>query len=149
METLINNLYWHVIIPFFFSFFGVFQDPKTKNWWLRAQDMDVGYFPATLFSNKLDHASKGGWTGQTKIFGDGPSPPMGSGHFADASLLTSCYFSNLYLKDSQRNNRAPHGDEVHVYFDKPLCYDANYVDNLRDKLQRVVLFGGPGGFCGL
>lgn len=127
----------------------MFQDPNTKNWWLRAQDMDVGYFPATLFSNKLDQASKGGWTGQTQIFGDGPSPPMGSGQFAGANILTSCYISNLYIKDSQRNDRAPHADEVHVYFDKPLCYDANYVDNLRDDLQRVVLFGGPGGFCGL
>lgn len=111
--------------------------------------MDVGYFPAALFSNKLNFAMRAGWTGHTKVFVGETSPQMGSGHIPDGNPRHSSYISKLYYKDRFREDHIPLKDSVRVYADNPNCYNATYYGYVDDILQHVMMFGGPGGNCGL
>ncbi|XP_012574267.3 protein neprosin-like [Cicer arietinum] len=134
--------------PIFSMSLSLTQDKATNNWWLRAQNEDVGYFPAEIFSNNFLYASKGGWTGHTKFFTNAPAPQMGSGHFPDRNPLHSGYISRIYFKDRYRQDFGPLRSNVISYADNIRCYDVKYYDYVDDILQRVLMYGGPGGNCG-
>lgn len=127
----------------------LFQDNGTNNWWLRAQETDVGYFPAELFSNNMLYANQGGWGGRTMISDwNGPSPPMGSGHLPDGNPRHSCYISRITFKDRFRQDVGPLRSNAATYADNPNCYNVTYYDYVDDNLRRALMLGGPGGDCG-
>lgn len=152
----------HVNFMFFILFFSqltvslhnsynynLFQDEASNNWWLRVQNQNIGYFPGAIFSNKLQYASKAGWTGQTKFFiHDGTSPQMGSGHYPDGNSEHSGFFSDILFQDRTRRDIGPIRDNLMPYVDNPICYKVQYYEHVRDQLNRAILYGGPGGFCG-
>ncbi|GAU14131.1 hypothetical protein TSUD_169560 [Trifolium subterraneum] len=75
---------------------SIVQDSKTKNWWLINHNENIGYFPASLFSN-LTSAGQVGWGGKTTTSPGSPSPPMGSGHLPDDLFNHACYFRHVTL----------------------------------------------------
>jgi len=51
------------------------QDPKTQNWWINLKNLNIGYYPATLFSN-LKSISIVEWGGRTKANVGSDSPQI-------------------------------------------------------------------------
>ncbi|XP_019434821.1 PREDICTED: uncharacterized protein LOC109341374 [Lupinus angustifolius] len=125
---------------------AISHDPKTKNWWVRLQNKSLGYYPEILFSN-LAFANLGGWTGMTSTPPGIPSPPMGSGHFPDKSLLRSCYIRQMYFRDNAFFNRVPEDMDAKPFTDSS-CYDVKYNGWDAKVKGYLMLFGGPGGKCG-
>lgn len=121
------------------------QDPDNGDWWLMfGKDYQgVGYWPKSLFNTLNDHATKVHWGGLVWCPIDKRSPPMGSGHFADAGLRGACYSaglelvngSNFYTRISEKN--------MHFYNTGSGCYSTGHLMNMEAGTQGF-LFGGPG-----
>ena len=124
-----------------------FQDPLTKNWWLRVKNHYIGYYPAELFSN-MTTANKVGWGGRTVTPHGTLSPPMGSGHFSILDFNHASYFRLIAYRNTSKKSYGPKHYQLQKYVDKPDCYNLFYYDNLRENLQNSILYGGPGGNCG-
>ncbi|KAI4334781.1 hypothetical protein L6164_013491 [Bauhinia variegata] len=127
---------------------SIAQDAKTSNWWLRTQNIDVGYFPASLFTN-LASAELVGWGGRTVAPVNGPSPPMGSGYFPDDNFVHADYFRQITFKNESRIDYVP-GYRGESYTDIPNCFGAKYYHPDEHSFYGYALqFGGPGGNCGI
>ncbi|KAK7253100.1 hypothetical protein RIF29_37534 [Crotalaria pallida] len=130
------------------TYFFTAWDPATNNWWVRLQDKDLGYFPATLFAD-MTSAEEGGWYGRTMTpTYNSPSPPMGSGHFPDHTFGHACYIRNMTFQKYTREDIEPTLDLVGIYKDMPSCYEMSYTGYVDDSLRYAMQFGGPGGNCG-
>jgi len=125
-----------------------FQDPGTKNWWLRAKDINIGYFPAALFKD-LNSAVIVGWGGRTRADIGSDSPPMGSGHFPDKISNHACYFISMLIQDSTKKVFAPKLDQTVSFTDNSKCYGVNYYGDQGRGYGSALQFGGPGGKCGI
>ncbi|XP_045831258.1 uncharacterized protein LOC123922605 [Trifolium pratense] len=126
--------------------FSIIQDPDTKNWWLINKNQNIGYFPASLFSN-LTSAGQVGWGGKTTTSPGSPSPPMGSGYFPDNVFNHACYFRHVTFQNDSRQDFGPEDYLVDTFSDKPNCYSAEYYGNERSDVGYCLQFGGPGGRC--
>ncbi|KAE9617140.1 putative neprosin [Lupinus albus] len=125
----------------------IFLDSKTNNWWVRLNNISLGYYPGILFS-KLAFANLGGWTGMTSTPAAIHSPPMGSGHFPDNNLYRTCYFRQMSFQTSTRTNLGPVKNTYAVASTDSSCYGVEYT-GFNDPIQGyAMLFGGPGGNCG-
>ncbi|XP_057452711.1 uncharacterized protein LOC130744553 [Lotus japonicus] len=120
------------------------QEEITTNWWLRAENTYIGYFPKELFSGYLYYADQAGWTGKT-IRGNLPSPPMGSGHLPDGNYRHSAYIARMAYRDRQRQDAVPLTGELVLDADSPQCYNVTWDKYVDDNLQHTIEFGGPGG----
>jgi Neprosin len=117
------------------------------NWWLKLNDVWVGYYPAEHFD--------GGWLTEPKRtvsiqFGGentGPRPEaqMGSGAFAKDGFKKAAYQMNMFYRDLQGEEKAVTGVRRAT---SAKCYT---VADQRDKLDppdgavgRFFYFGGPG-----
>ncbi|KAK1260807.1 hypothetical protein QJS04_geneDACA019097 [Acorus gramineus] len=89
---------WHVYPELYGDsqsrFFVCWTDQSTKNWWLTMgpNGVRIGYWPKGIFtwlSEKAHGAIWGGVAGGPKNL---PTPPMGSGHFANLGDGKAAYF---------------------------------------------------------
>ncbi|XP_047171844.1 uncharacterized protein LOC124839942 [Vigna umbellata] len=127
---------------------SITQDPKTKNWWISAGNVNIGYYPAALFTN-LGSASIVGWGGRTQAKVGSPSPPMGSGHFPDGKKDHACYFRSPMVQDASREIYRPESIMTRAFSDNTKCYDVYYYkDHGGVYDEGVIQFGGPGDKCG-
>ncbi|KOM44182.1 hypothetical protein LR48_Vigan05g178700 [Vigna angularis] len=127
---------------------SITQDPKTKNWWISAGNVNIGYYPAALFSN-LGSASIVGWGGRTQAKVGSPSPPMGSGHFPDGNKDHACYFRSPMVQDASREIYRPESIMTRPFSDNTKCYDVYYYkDHGGVYDEGLIQFGGPGTNCG-
>nr|AFK41812.1 unknown [Lotus japonicus] len=122
------------------------QDNITKNWWVIINDINIGYFPAALFSN-LNSASLLGWGGRTTTPHGTPSPPMGSGQFPDDHFSDGCYFKRISYQDESSEHYEPDDYLIRTFTDKPNCFGAKYYGHW-EQVEYSLIFGGPGGECG-
>ncbi|XP_057439974.1 uncharacterized protein LOC130731761 [Lotus japonicus] len=122
------------------------QDNITKNWWVIINDINIGYFPAALFSN-LNSASLLGWGGRTTTPHGTPSPPMGSGQFPDDHFSDGCYFKHISYQDESSEHYEPDDYLIRTFTDKPNCFGAKYYGHW-EQVEYSLIFGGPGGECG-
>ncbi|CAJ1970840.1 unnamed protein product [Sphenostylis stenocarpa] len=125
---------------------SISQDPVTKNWWLSVDNSNLGYFPAALFPN-LGSADIVGWGGRTRTSYGNRSPQMGSGYFP-ARGLRACYFREISILDSSRKSHGPETDQTEPFTDIASCYGVIYYGYQGVDIGYVLLFGGPGGYCG-
>lgn len=123
------------------------QELTTQNWVVTINDKQLGYFPATLFTN-LKSANQAGWGGTT-IAIDAPSPPMGSGLLPDKDFNHSGYFRNIAYKNesSSSENIGPDKVFVDTFNDTPKCYGVDYYEKQKDPFRYSLQFGGPGDNC--
>ncbi|XP_020206465.1 uncharacterized protein LOC109791566 [Cajanus cajan] len=127
---------------------SISQDPVTKNWWFQWNGINVGYFPAALFSN-LASADQVGWGGRTRPPPGTPSPPMGSGHFPDYNIVHACYFTFVSYRDASGKNHGPEVNQIKTFTDNSDCYGVKYYGYIpKPNVGHVLQFGGPGGNCG-
>ncbi|XP_027186184.1 protein neprosin-like [Cicer arietinum] len=125
----------------------LFQDQNTKNWWLTVANKNIGYFPASLFSN-LATANEVGFGGQTVTPVGAPSPSMGSGHFPDDNFSHVAYFRNVAFQDVSRKFYGPTIDLVDKFSDAPKkCYQLIYHEPYPKPIGWALQYGGPGGDC--
>ncbi|XP_014497931.1 uncharacterized protein LOC106759323 [Vigna radiata var. radiata] len=136
--------------PTYEVYMAITQDPKTKNWWIIAGKVNMGYYPAALFSN-LGSASIVGWGGRTKANVGGHSPPMGSGHFPDGNRTHESYFRSPKIQGSSLIVYTPDSYMTKDFSDNTNCYAVSYHDKYYGEVynEGVVQFGGPGGKCGI
>ncbi|KAG2384551.1 uncharacterized protein HKW66_Vig0146850 [Vigna angularis] len=132
------------------AYMAITQDLKTKNWWISAGKVNIGYYPAALFSN-LGSASIVGWGGRTKANVGGRSPPMGSGHFPDGDRTHESYFRSPKIQGASLIVYTPESFMTKHFSDNTKCYDVGYHDKYYGEVNKesVVHFGGPGGNCGI
>jgi len=137
----VENYSWHKFV------YLHFQDPSTKNWWIGANGIYIGYYPAKLFSN-LGSANKVGLGGRTLTPRGYNSPPMGSGHFPDGHFFHASFFELIFIQNTSRRNYGPEKYQIEKYIDKPKCFGLNYYGNLHQTFGCALQFGGPGGNYG-
>ncbi|XP_014496708.1 uncharacterized protein LOC106758285 [Vigna radiata var. radiata] len=127
---------------------SIIQDPKTKNWWISAANINIGYYPAALFSN-LGSGSIVGWGGRTQAKVGSLSPPMGTGHFPNGIKDHACYFRSPMVQDASREFYIPKSIMTRTFSDNSDCYGVYYYKDF-GKLYKegLIQFGGPGGKCG-
>ncbi|QCD94304.1 hypothetical protein DEO72_LG5g2387 [Vigna unguiculata] len=132
--------------PTYEVYLAITQDPKTKNWWISAGNVSIGYYPARLFSN-LGSASIVGWGGRTKANVGGLSPPMGSGHIPDGNKDHASYFRSPKIQLASRHDYTPEYIMTKGFSDNTKCYGVS--KDYEVEYEGVLEFGGPGGKCGI
>ncbi|XP_052736668.1 uncharacterized protein LOC108336608 [Vigna angularis] len=133
--------------PIIEGLISIAQDPKTKNWWINAGEINIGYYPAALFSN-LGSAAMVGWGGRTQGKANGPSPPMGSGYFPDGKGIHSGYFRSPKIIDNSGEEFTPNPIITKTSTDNSDCYHIEYYGP-QVGFPGVIQYGGPGGAnCG-
>ncbi|GMI82113.1 hypothetical protein like AT2G44220 [Hibiscus trionum] len=121
----------------------VHKDKKSGNWWLRLQEIDVGYWPGSIFTKLSDRAEVIIWGGEivnSEPQGRHTSTQMGSGHFPSEGLGKASYIRNLrYVDESGAINDA---QKVVPLVTKPQCYDLQ-MGNIKNYGTHF-FYGGPG-----
>ncbi|KAK8581183.1 hypothetical protein V6N13_144224 [Hibiscus sabdariffa] len=123
----------------------IHKDKKSGNWWLRIQEIDVGYWPGSIFNKLSDRAEIIMWGGEivnSGSQGHHTSTQMGSGHFPSEGYRKASYVRNLrYVDESGTiNDAAP--DNVVPLVSKPECYDLQMGD--LTNYGTHFFYGGPG-----
>ncbi|KAK2376327.1 hypothetical protein QL285_077127 [Trifolium repens] len=121
---------------------AILQDPKNKNWYIYIGNKEIGYYPASLFSN-MKSANQVMWMGKTITPTHIPCPPMGSGVKPNGVLGHACYFKNLAFVNDSRKHQTLEKDMGQIQSSNQECYGATYYDV--DKIGLTIQFGGPGG----
>ncbi|KAK8678739.1 hypothetical protein V6N13_144226 [Hibiscus sabdariffa] len=83
----------------------IHKDKKSGNWWLRIQEIDVGYWPGSIFNKLSDRADYVSWGGEiinSGSQGRHTSTQMGSGHFPGEGYRKASYVRNLRYVDESR-----------------------------------------------
>ncbi|XP_031385718.1 uncharacterized protein LOC116199494 [Punica granatum] len=125
----------------------IIQDMSTQHWWLRLNNMDIGYWPSSIFNSLRGGGLGVHWGGEIHNFGrdwQHTTTQMGSGHFPrDGYFTKSSYIRNLaYIQNNGSMQRTPKEDLV-VYITNPRCYDLVLgPSNL--NFETHFYFGGPG-----
>ncbi|XP_023524233.1 uncharacterized protein LOC111788198 [Cucurbita pepo subsp. pepo] len=124
---------------------GIFQDPKSSNWWLNVQGWPVGYWPPTLFGYLRNSATLVEWGGEVfssnikKVPHTGTG--MGSGDYAGEHYKYASFVRQPRIVDYSLQLKYP--VRVGSWADEYSCYS---VDNYRPTLttEPVFFYGGPG-----
>jgi hypothetical protein len=117
------------------------QDPRTKDWHIYINEKEIGYYPASLFSN-MTYVDQVGWGGKTTNPRNTPSPPMGYGILPDGAFGHACYFKNLAFVNEFQKSQALTKDMGATEISNRECYGAAYYDQ---EIGLTFQFGGPGG----
>ncbi|KAF3776560.1 hypothetical protein EJ110_NYTH47024 [Nymphaea thermarum] len=123
----------------------VFKDAETGNWWLKYEDMYVGYWPGSLFTTLANEASRLDWGGEVARPANGPrlATEMGSGHFpSEGGDGISCSVKNIECLDATTNAFVQPTAAVPIAKVR-YCYDINNVGSTATD-GYVIYFGGPG-----
>ncbi|KAM0860970.1 hypothetical protein ACQ4PT_046208 [Festuca glaucescens] len=126
--------------------FLLFQDPKTKDWWLVVDDKPIGYWPSFLFTNLQERASMASFGGYVW----GPTikkqpPEMGSGHSAAEGELRAAYARNVKIVNIENLLTDLDRERTTCQASKPRCYSVDAFDYNSDGAH--MFYGGPGGRC--
>ncbi|KAL4282242.1 hypothetical protein GQ457_03G041320 [Hibiscus cannabinus] len=117
----------------------IHKDKKSGNWWLRIQEIDVGYWPGSIFTKSFEKAAKLYWSGEIVNSGSQgrhTSTQMGSGHFPSEGIRNIRYVDETgAIQDAAPGNVAP-------LVSRPECYDLQ-MGNLKNYGIHF-FYGGPG-----
>ncbi|XP_045802254.1 uncharacterized protein LOC123895815 [Trifolium pratense] len=116
-------------------------DPTTKDWHISINGKEIGYYPASLFSN-MTYVDQVMWGGKTINPRNTPSPPMGYGILPDGVLGHACYFKNLAFVNEFQKSQALTKDMGATVSTNRECYGASYHNG---EIGLTLQFGGPGG----
>ena len=97
------------------------------NWWLRFQDQDIGYWPASIFTSLAGSSTLIEWGGEivnSQVNGRHTSTQMGSGHFPYEGFKKAAMLFNLGYIDNSGALKDPEGLQQHAT--KPSCYNMQF-----------------------
>ncbi|KAI3944689.1 hypothetical protein MKW98_021147 [Papaver atlanticum] len=119
----------------------------TGHWWLSIEKEAIGYWPNVLFTNMRHYALDVKFGGVAGALHEGPSPPMGNGHFPteDNDFTNAGFMTEMKVFNET-------GDPV--YFDltrtgteqdqSKNCYNLTYYFSEQQNYNYIE-YGGPGG----
>ena len=116
------------------------QDPTTKDWWVSVENKEIGYFPASLFSN-MTYVDEVAWMGITSTPVGTPSPAMGCGELPMGISNHGSFFKNPGYVNDFGQNQPLEKDEGRIYTSKFVCFGAEYDEDVGLSIE----FGGPAG----
>ncbi|EFJ20181.1 hypothetical protein SELMODRAFT_109583 [Selaginella moellendorffii] len=129
--------------------FLVYQDPETKNWWLRVEDEYVGYWPGSLVPNLANGATHVDFGGEVFYYkgSEHTTTQMGSGEFPEAGFKNAAYHRDMYHV-LLGNDHALHYTLLALndrFSRVPSCYRVGPALNTNgDTWKNYFFFGGPG-----
>ncbi|XP_019090109.1 PREDICTED: uncharacterized protein LOC104736735 [Camelina sativa] len=126
----------------------VYQDPISGNWILNIFDEVIGYWPKELFTYLNKGASLVRYGGNTYLYPDGISPPMGNRHFPVADFKKTAHFKNIVVRNSYYERVYLEDGKLRCHADCYSCYRVTYWGYLKST-GVAFSFGGPGGNCGV
>ncbi|KAK6284434.1 PREDICTED: uncharacterized protein LOC18596072 [Theobroma cacao] len=121
----------------------IHKDKQSGNWWLRIQNVDLGYWPGSIFTGLSDRADFITWGGEivnSELEGRHTSTQMGSGHFPSEDFGKASFFRNLGYIDDSGAVRDP--ENLVPYASNPSCYDLHIPT--KNDFGTHFYFGGPG-----
>ncbi|XP_043700470.1 uncharacterized protein LOC122651230 [Telopea speciosissima] len=135
--------------------FLLFKDPKSGNWWYTTtydgRQEPVGYWPSSLFTTLRDSASMIASGGEVYSPTSESSPQMGNGHLPTIPVDTesTAYARMLQFVDENFSLVDPPASLLGFHMDSPTCYEVESVVSQQKDWINSILFGGPGGVCGI
>ncbi|KAF8379089.1 hypothetical protein HHK36_028518 [Tetracentron sinense] len=128
----------------------VYKDQVTGNWWFvfTEENIHVGYWPRSIFTDLAKGASQVTWGGRTTGPPEASSAQMGSGYFPDGNYYHACYFRKIQFVNESYLLQGPDEGVTRDIVDKPDCYNLKYYGDQEGNMGHTFLFGGPGGNCG-
>lgn len=128
--------------------FYLYQDPKTKNWWLAygSNNTPIGYWPSSQFSSMKDKCNFAFWGGYVQGPTASSDPPqIGSGHFASEGFGKAAFVRNIQAIEDENNKLVtPSIRSAHPRDDNPKLY--TYDDYGLNDDSMHVYYGGPGKY---
>ncbi|KAF7151940.1 hypothetical protein RHSIM_Rhsim02G0167100 [Rhododendron simsii] len=125
----------------------IIKDQPNGNWWveLGPSRTQVGFWPKQIFSGLQDLATYIEWGGKTYSPSGTTPPQMGSGMFAVKNNLGNgdAYISQVSVLNEFRQIVDP--DNAEEFADNNWLYNVRDEGNKGGNVQRLVLYGGPGG----
>lgn len=116
------------------------QDQKTKNWWVKMQDVEMGYWPGSILTRlTVNTGKRANWGGEIvnkNSAGHHTTTQMGSGHFPAEGFGKSSLFHRIGYVDGTGIIRDP--EDFQTFMTNPTYYTLN-VENVRS-----FYYGGPG-----
>ncbi|KAK8678735.1 hypothetical protein V6N13_144222 [Hibiscus sabdariffa] len=123
----------------------IHKDKQSGNWWLRIQEIDVGYWPGSIFNKLSDRANTIGWGGEIINLGSQgrhTSTEMGSGHFPSEGYRKASYVRNLMYVDESGAIKDAEPHNVSSLVTTPECYDLQMGNP--NNYGTHFFYGGPG-----
>ncbi|KAK8988702.1 hypothetical protein V6N11_030081 [Hibiscus sabdariffa] len=123
----------------------LFQDKKSGNWWLRIMEIDVGYWPGSIFNKLSDRGDTVFWGGEivnSGSQGHHTSTQMGSGHFPSEGYRKASYVRNLRYVDESRAIKDADPHNLAPLVSRPECYDLQ-MGNINNYGTHF-FYSGPG-----
>ncbi|KAK4761842.1 hypothetical protein SAY87_029726 [Trapa incisa] len=126
----------------------IFKDMITSNFWVQYNGVNVGYWPADLFTSlklTVETVQWGGEVYSSKVGGGAAATPhtatqMGSGQFPEYMEDVSGWVKRLRVRDNSMTLKAP--DWAGTYSDEYRCYNVRYVTDYVEDPE--FYYGGPG-----
>ncbi|XP_022714529.1 uncharacterized protein LOC111274158 [Durio zibethinus] len=121
----------------------IHKDRQSGNWWLRIQQIDVGYWPGSIFTTLSDRADRLSWGGEIvnlQSQGHHTSTQMGSGHFPSEGFTKASLIRNLRYMDESGSIKD--AENVEPYVTRPECYYLQ-MGGMKN-FGTHFFFGGPG-----
>ncbi|KAM4109411.1 hypothetical protein ACB094_03G117300 [Castanea mollissima] len=124
------------------------QDKTSGHWWLIVHNLTkIGYWPKEILpqlSNEANFVQFGSMTHTT----DSRSPPMGNGRFPNDNLSESSSFTQMKTINSSYIE-----DDIdfsfQTYVSSKACYNVDFLGDQGPDYLQTMVFGGPGGLCGI
>ncbi|KAL8092065.1 hypothetical protein AgCh_034374 [Apium graveolens] len=123
--------------------FTFWTDPNDGNWWMRYNNENIGYWPASLFTNLDDGATYIVWGGEVVNVASGgqhTTTQMGSGNFPGEEYKKASYFRNIQVVDG--SNQLRDAKDVKTLTEQSSCYDIQTGKN--GQWGTYFYYGGPG-----
>ncbi|OAY77557.1 hypothetical protein ACMD2_09853, partial [Ananas comosus] len=120
------------------------QDPNSGNWWLSYENIDVGYWPAAIFTELASNATSVQWGGEIvnqEANGQHTTTDMGSGHFPKEGYGNASYFRNIEIVNSTNGLIPP--QSVRAFATNPYCYEIQ--TSVNTSWGSTMLVIRPGG----
>ena len=120
----------------------MFQVQLRWHWWLKLEDVTLGYWPNTIFTGLATVATKIQWEGEiynATPEGSHTTTQMGSGHFSSEGFGKSSHFKNIGNIDTSGNTRLP--VSIVPFMTNHACYDLLLEQT---KTPNSFFYGGPG-----
>ncbi|CAL5373887.1 unnamed protein product [Camellia sinensis] len=123
----------------------IYKDNNSGNWWLQVQDVVLGYWPGSIFTDLADSSTVVAWGGQiinVRSAQHHTTTQMGSGHFPFERYGKSSFFYNLKVIDNSNTQQDP--ASLQPYVTNSACYDLHVEENTNTNLETYFYYGGPG-----
>ncbi|XP_020523023.1 uncharacterized protein LOC110007289 [Amborella trichopoda] len=122
----------------YFLHYNIIKDKNTGNWWFSAENLSIGYWPASMFTN-LQVAQRVVWAGQvlnTKPGGHHTATKMGNGIFPDEKQ-EAAIFKDLEVVDADGNGQL---DLIDIHEAELMAVKEGFL-KLQEDHVRVIIEG--------